>query len=566
MEVGLLATLFFILAAAAIGGLAVKFIKLQPLIGYILVGMILGSFLPGKASVEKLAEIGIILLLFSVGLELSLSRLSRVFRIATLGATIQIILVTLISYFVLLSLGMSMPTALVLSLGFSLSSTAVVVKILSDRGEMETIHAEVMIGWLLVQDLAVIPMMVLLPVLARLNEGGLVLELGKALGFAAIVVSGVIFLGRMAVPFLTHQVAGSNSRELLVISAVALALGTAYLGSFFGISPALGAFLAGVVISETQENHAIFAETRPLRDLFVALFFVTLGFLVTPSVIINNFWLILSLTAFILILKATVIFLLSLFLGYRGKIAVATGLGLAQVGEFSFILFSVGKTLGLLSFETTSIGITTTLMTLILTPLFFKSIVPVWRKLRVVTKDFPQLNKAFTGWGRKDKVKTERFKNHIIICGYGRVGSWVGKALDSMGIPFVVIDYNQKKVQEVRMKGIPVIYGDPAEPEILDYADIRDARAIVVAIPDRVIQEEVVTRVQTVAPGVKIISRVHFDEDWERLKTFKVDKIIQPEFEAALAIVRSILASFGKSKEEVAKKLKSLRQSHSRQF
>jgi CPA2 family monovalent cation:H+ antiporter-2 len=431
---------------------------------------------------------------------------------------------------------------------------------------METIDAEVMIGWLVIQDLAVIPMMVILPVLARLEGGGFILGLGKALGSATIVVMGVIFLGRMVTPFLMHQIAGSNSRELLVISAVALALGTAYLGSFLGISPALGAFLAGVVISETQENHAIFAETRPLRDLFVALFFVTLGFLVTPSVIINNFWLILALTAFVLILKTIVIFLLSLFLGYRGKIAVATGLGLAQVGEFSFILFSVGKALGLLSFETTSIGITTTLMTLILTPLFFKSVVPVWRKLRVVTKDFPQLNKAFTGWDRKSKVKTRRFKNHIIICGYGRIGGWVGKALDSMGIPFVVIDYNQKKVQEVRMKGIPVIYGDPAEPEILDYADIRDARAIVVAIPDRVIQEEVVTRVQTVAPEVKIISRVHFDEDWERLKTFKVDKIIQPEFEAALAIVRSILVSFGKSKEEVARKLKSLRQSHSKQF
>lgn len=564
MELGFIGNLFFVLAAALVGGLGAKLLRFQPIIGYIIAGVIFGSISPLEViGIERLAEIGVILLLFSIGLELSLSRLVKVFRTATFGAIAQMVIVAVFSYFFLLMLGFKPAASAVLSLGFSLSSTAVVVKILGDRGETDTIHGEAMVGWLLIQDLAVIPMMVVLPVLAKAGGGGWLLPLGRALGAAALVVAATIFLGRKVSPFVVHKVALTNSRELLVISAVALALGTAFLVSFFGVSPALGAFLAGVVISETQENHAIFAETRPLRDLFVALFFVSLGFLVLPAVIAANFWLILGLAIFVLVFKSSVVFALSLVSGYHGKTAVAMGLGLSQIGEFSFIIFSLAGTLGLLLPQTTSIGIATTLITLLVTPVLFKSVVPVWRRAKLLTARWPRVNKAFIGWDRRHAGDKGDLKNHVVIVGYGRVGKWVGKALDSLNLPFVVIDLNLGVVNQLRKAGMAAIFGDPTEPEILDKVQARDAKAIVVAIPDRVAQEELITRIQTIGPKVKIISRAHFDEDWEKLRTLKVNKVVQPEFEAAVAIVRSILISMGKSREEINKRIRSLRLSHS---
>lgn len=546
------AELFFVLAAALTGGILVKLARLQPIIGYIIAGVFFGAILPSHAeNISRLAEVGAILLLFSVGIELSFGKIRNVMDIAILGAVAQMILVTGIFYFVLVAFGVASASALILASGFSLSSTAVVVKILSDRGEMETIHGEIMIAWLLVQDLAVIPMMVVLSSMAQRPSIG---EAGTALLKALVVVFTTIVLGRKIVPFLLHKVASLNSRELLVLSGIALALGTSGLTSIFGISPALGAFLAGVVISESQENHAIFAETRPLRDLFVALFFVTLGFLVKPAVFFSNIWLILTLAIVILLIKAIVVYLISWVFGYRGRVAIAESLGLAQVGEFSFIIFSQATGFKLLSPELTSVGVATALLTLVATPFMFRLITPIWRKAKV--------NKFFLGGKRLGTNSDDEPHDHIIICGYGRVGGWVGKALASFKVPFVVVEYNQKVVSELRRLGTPVIYGDPVEPEVMDAAGLKNAKAVVLAIPDTVTQESLIAHIQTVAPTAKIISRAHLDEDWEKFKVLKVDKVVQPEFEASVAIIKSILTSMGKSKEDIAQSLKKLRLSH----
>ena len=270
-----------------------KTLKVPSLVGYIIAGIVVGAILPpGLKSVSGLAQIGVILLLFSIGVELSFERLSRYLKVAVFGALIQIVLVTILGYVILHLFGLPSLPSLILSLGFSVSSTAVLVKILGDRGETDTIHGGVMLGWSLVQDLAVIPIMVVLPLLASSGGAGAAGAFLAALGKAFLVVIGVIVLGKRVVPYFIHLLAGTNSRELLLLASLAMALGTAAVTSLFGISPALGAFLAGVVISGSQEHHAIFAETRPLRDLFVALFFITLGFLVTPSVIISKFGLI----------------------------------------------------------------------------------------------------------------------------------------------------------------------------------------------------------------------------------------------------------------------------------
>jgi CPA2 family monovalent cation:H+ antiporter-2 len=556
--------LFSIIVAAVAGGLAAKFLKVPGLVGYIIAGILAGAILPlGLKSVSGLAEVGIILLLFSIGVELSFERLTRYLNIAVLGALIQIFLVTGIGYLILSRFGLSASASLILSLGFSISSTAVLVKMLSDRGETDTIHGEIMLGWSLVQDLTVIPIMVALPLLAALGGGGWVLPVGLALVKALAIILGVILFGKKIVPYLVHHLAGVNSRELLLLASIALALGTAAVTSFFGISPALGAFLAGVVISESQEQHAIFAETRPLRDLFVALFFVTLGFLVTPSVIISKLGLILILTVAVILLKILVTFIVSSLFGYKGKTGIAVSFGLAQVGEFAFVIFSASLALKLLNAEETSIGIAVTLLTLIFSPVLYNSVVPFWRKMKAATAKYPALSKFFMS-GEKHDFDESVLKDHIIVCGYGRVGSWVGKALKEYGIPFVVVEYNQKVVQELKEAGTSVIYGDPTEPEVLEAVGIRGAKAIILAIPDRVVQETLITYVQTVAPDVKIISRAHRDEDWEKLKTLRVDKVIQPEFEAAVEIIRSVLISRGKNKDEISDVIRSLRVSHNK--
>jgi monovalent cation:H+ antiporter-2, CPA2 family len=554
--------LFLVVLAAVLGGALAKALKLPVLVGYIVAGILFGTILPGSAkNVTTLAEIGTILLLFSIGVELPLSQITKFLKIAVIGAVIQIILVTGVSYLILTALGFSIVSSLILSLGFSISSTAVLTLILGDKGESDTIHGGVMFSWSLVQDLMVIPIMVILPFLGNTGWGALGL-VGISLLKAFLVIAGAILLGKLIVPFVIHYVANLNSRELLLLSSVAIALGTAFVTSIFGISPALGAFLAGVVISESQEHHAIFAETRPLRDLFVALFFVTLGFLVNPVVILDKLPLILLITLIVIFVKAVIVFLIAAAFGYKGRTGIATAFGLAQVGEFAFVIFSSALALNLLAPGDISIGISVTLLTLIVSPILFSSVVPFWRKMRSLTAK-SKLSKLFaTGERREDVIET--LSNHIIICGYGRVGKWVGKALTDFAIPFIVVDYNQKIVQNLKLEGTPVLYGDPTEPEVMEAVSIRGAKAIVLAIPDRIAQETLIAYTQSVAPDVKIISRVHLDDDFIKLKTLRVNKIVQPEFEAAIEIVRSILRSMGKEKEEISGSIKSLRLSHSK--
>lgn len=548
------------IVAASLGGFLAKLLKLPALIGYIVVGILVGAILPSNLKqVSSLADIGVILLLFTIGLELSFDRLSKYLKIAVFGSIAQMILSALFLYIILGLFHVPQNAAIILALGFSVSSTAVVVKMLGDKGELDTIHGGIIFGWLLVQDLAVIPMMVALPLLSGGESvaGGLLISLLKA----ALVILGVVFLGRKLAPYIIHKLAATNSRELLLLASIAMALGTAAITSYFGISPTLGAFLAGVVISGCQEEHAIFAETRPLRDLFLALFFVTMGFMVTPSLIVENLGLILALTAIVLIIKIIIVFAISVIFGYKGKTALFNSFALPQVGEFAFVIFSEGLAIKLLTAQEASVGIAVALITLIISPVLYNAVIPFWRKTREWSEKSPILSNIFSA-GEKHTTEAEGYRDHIIICGYGRVGKWIGRALKSFDIPFVVVEYNQDIVQDLGLEGIPVLYGDPTEPEVLEAVGVRNSKAVILAIPDRVAQETLIAYVQTVAPGTKIISRAHQDADWEKLKSLQVDKIVQPEFEAAIAIVRNVLGSMGKSKEEVSNITKSLRLSH----
>jgi CPA2 family monovalent cation:H+ antiporter-2 len=559
MESNLLLQILVLMCAALIGGIIARRLKFQPLVGYLLAGVVTRLFLPSLiVNVEQLANFGVILLLFSIGLELSWSKLTKVFRVVVEGAIFQIIIVSFLCCAILLACKFTLLEAAVLAIGFSFSSTAVIIKLLSERGEKDTIHGEIMIGWSLVQDLAAIPIIIVLTALATSSTSifqGIAFSVIKAV----LVLGAIIVLGRIAIPRLLHMVAKAESRELFILTAVLVALGVAFLASLLGISPALGAFLAGVVISESQENHAVFAETRPLRDLFAVIFFVSMGFLVNPSIIAHNWLLVILLVVAAVVIKFLTVFILTLNLGYHGKTTLAVGIGLAQIGEFAFILFSITRGLGLISDASASIGIAVTLVSLIAAPFLYRGIIPVWQKLKNLIAKRPSWGKLFLGWDKKLYSETPALTNHIVICGYGRVGAWVGKALSSAGIPFVVIEYNQEVIHKLRAAGQIVIYGDPTLREVLQAADIVDAKVMVIAIPDALEQRAVISVAQTLAPNLKIISRAHLDEDVDKLRMLKVDKIVQPEFEASVAIVRSIFSSMGKSREEVAERLKSLR-------
>lgn len=560
----MLVNLFFILLAALIGGLIAKLFKFPSLVGYIIAGVAGGVVLAlDGGTIQDIAELGVILLLFSVGLEVSFEKLLKVGKVAIVGSLLQIIIFSGISFWVLHFLAnFDQNSALVLSLAFSLSSTALIVKIMSDSAETGTIHYEIATSWSLVQDLAVIPIVVLLPTLTLSNNSSWAAVTLSSLTTTALVLGVVLLIGKLLAPYLTHLVAATNNREFLLLLAITLALGTASLVNLFGISAAFGAFLAGLVISKTQENHAIFSETRPLRDIFSILFFVSLGFLVTPIFIISHFFTIILLAVFVLILKALVIFILSVILGARGRTAISVTIALDQVGEFAFVLFLLSEKLGILPKEIGSIGVATTLVTLLISPFLFKASVPIWKKLKDLTIDSPFLKKIFVNGRITQKENIEPLENHIIICGFGRMGKWIGKALKEIGVPFIIIDYNHKTIRESIIEGQNSIYGDASLPEVLDAANISKAKAVIITLPDHFAQEEIITYCQTNFPNIKIMARAHLDSDMKKLNSFKIHKVIQPEFEAALAVVKSILVNSGRSKEEVNKKMKGLRLSH----
>lgn len=548
--------LFLVLLSALVGGYIAKKLKLQPIIGYILAGVVTGSFLTSQNhEIENLAQLGAILLLFSIGLELSINKYLGSIKKILIASTIQMMIVTVFLFLILKLFNFDNISSLVLAMGFSLSSTAVVVKTLFDRGESETNHGKLMIGWLLVQDLAVIPIMIILPFFA-LGQGGTFLLGSIALAKAILIIVISVTFGKIVVPYLIHKIALLNSRELLVLTSIALAVGTATGLSYFGISITLGAFIAGFVISESQENHAVFAETRPLRDLFVALFFVTLGFFVNFNEVYSNLAVIISISVIVILVKLIVILIINYLMKFNGKTMILTAFGLSQVGEFAFIIFSSASLLNIIPANVSSIGISVSIVTLIATPFIYKLSIPAWRFL----------SKKFSAFSSLDRSQKELFElsNHIIICGYGRVGGWVGKALSSHDINFIVIDLDPKVIIECRSKGINAIYGDPIEKEVLLMANLASAKAVVIAIPDRLSQESVVAHIQTLAPNVRIISRVHLDEDYEKLKNLRVDKLVQPEFEAAASIIKNILVSMGKNKESINKSLKSIRLSHAK--
>lgn len=570
-SISLITTLLLVFSAAILGGVVAKLLKQPMVLGYIAAGILFGNVFPkitDPTFLNAIAQSGVTLLLFTLGVEFSFHRMKKLLGSIGWAAGLQIVLVILLVYVLCVLLSLPFITSLYIAVAAALSSSAVIMKVLSERGELDTGPGEAMMSWSIIQDMGVIPIMLILPAIVGAASGAVqpsLLPLLATISFtimkAAVILALIIYLGRRGIPALLSAVAGLGSREIFVLSTVGIAFLCALITYVLGLSAALGAFIAGLLISETSQQHAIFAEIRPLRDLFAVVFFVSLGMGLPVSVFISAGVILIVLTLSVIFIKWLVVMGLMRFLGYHRKTAFLVGIGLIPMSEFGFIIASQGIAIHAISQPDYALIVALTFLTILLSaPLTSQGQGFYYMLQRAFGGKWPGL---FHTTRELEKLKEQLpYKDHIVICGYGRVGKYIGRALEMSGIPFVVVDYNNATIAKLREKGIPVVYGDPADKDVLDFAQVDYAKAVIIAIPDRHTQELVIANAQTLNRRIKIICRTHHEEDQKDLKSLGVDAVVQPEFEAAISIVERLLPSYGVAPADLAGKITRLKIEH----
>ena len=536
---GIAGDIALILVAALLGGLVAQRLGLPLILGYILAGIVVGPNTGGPTvssvhDIELLAEIGVALLLFTIGLHFSLDELTPVRRVALVGTAVQMVLTIAFGYGLGRLLGFGWQEAVWFGALLSLSSTAVVLKSLSEQGVMGTLSSRVILGMLIVQDLAVVPLIVILPELGNIGEG--LSDLGVAALRAALFTAVMLAFGRRVLPWLMARVAAWNSRELFLISVVAIGLGVGYATYLFGLSFAFGAFVAGLVLSQSDYSHQALADVEPLRDVFAMLFFVSVGMLLDPAFLLENAGTVALVVLLVFAVKGIIFAGTVRAFGYGNIIPFAVGLGLFQVGEFSFVIARVGLDAGAITQRSYSVMLTTAVVTMALTP-FAMRLAPLlygrWRE-RYSKEAMSTFNLPETG-----------LRDHVIIAGYGRVGSFVARLLARLEQPFAVVDSNPGRGDEARGSGYPVVYGDAGAEPVLEAAGVRRARLVIVTVPDPVGAHLVVTRVRALNPNVHVVARTATVEQLEGLGRLGVYEAVHPESEAGLELGRQALSHLG---------------------
>jgi CPA2 family monovalent cation:H+ antiporter-2 len=542
-DLHLVVDLVLAVVAALIGGLAAQRLGQPVLMGYLAGGMLIGPFTPGPSadphSVAVLAEIGVAFLLFALGAEFSLGELRRLGRVASVGGPLQIVGTAALGPLLAPFLGLSLGQGLFLGGLLALSSTVVVLKVLLSRGETGALHGRAAIGILLVQDLAVVPMAVLLPAVAS-GADSLLPSLGLAAAKGVAILAGVYLVGTRLVPWLLHHVAAARSRELFLLIVVGLALGTALLTQAAGLSLAFGAFLAGLVVAESEYRTQVIAEVLPLRDLFVALFFVSIGMLIDPPALIAQAGLVALVATVTVVGKVVITALVLLVLGLPGRVALLTGLSLAQVGEFSFVLARLGVEQQAIGPQLFNLVLATALVTILLTPALLHA--APW--LYQLAQRLPLLGPRFAEPVGVDEV-SEGLRYHTVICGFGRVARELAEALERRGFRYLIIEYNPQIVRDLRAQGVPVIYGDAANPAVLEHAHLERARLLAVLLPDAQATEVVTRQARLAHHRLDIVARAESAEQVERLRLAGATEAVQPEFEAGLEVIRHALHRYG---------------------
>ena len=541
-----------IMGAALVGGLFAYRLKLPLPLGYILAGILVGPYslelVHDIDMIDTMASVGVVLLLFTLGMEFSIADLKKTGQVGLIGGVAQILLTALLGLSCAIWLfKWSLTDATFFAFLIALSSTAVVLKILVDRGEVNTPHGRILIAILLVQDLAVLPLMVILPAMGE-NSSDLLQSIGITLGKTLLSLGAMAIIGFWIVPRLLGQTAGTRSRELFLITILAICLGAAYGTSYFGASAAFGAFAAGMLVSRSHFAHQALADIVPFRNAFVALFFVSLGMLGRPSFMVDYWGLVLLVALFIIISKFLVAYLITRFAGYSLKTAFLVGAGLAQVGEFSFVIGQAGLETEVISHGLYSLILSSAIITILFTPLAFKL-------AEMIYAGFITSDRFNIGMGLgKDNTLTfvqETLANHVIICGHGRTGSNLAGILRKYNIPYVVVEINPLIVSELRAQEIPCIFGDAGNHQILSLAHIKQARALVLTCPDPMAEMAATRYAREVNPNINIIAVSHDGSMTKQLLRSGVSETIEPAFEASLEFVRHVLSYYNVESLEI---------------
>nr|WP_199313804.1 cation:proton antiporter [Leptolyngbya sp. FACHB-671] len=556
--------LVIVLAAAAGGGLLASLLKQPVLLGYLVGGVVVGpaglGLVKELIQVETLAQFGAAFLLFALGVEFSLTELKKVQGISLGGGGLQILSTILITALLSVAIGWVTSPVQGVFLGaiLSLSSTAVVLKCLMERNETETPHGRVMLGILIVQDLALGLMLAVLPALDRPYD-----EIGLAVGLAllkiALLAGAAVVAGIWLIPPLLRFLARTESRELFLLGVVALCLGIALLTESLGLSIEMGAFIAGLMISEVEYADQTLTYVEPIRDIFATLFFAAIGMLIDPVFLWNNLELILGLVALVLLGKFLIITPLVKAFRYPLKTALIVGLGLAQIGEFSFVLASKGQMLGLVSRRVYLLILGTTAVTLVVTP-FVLRFVP---QLFVWAEMVPWLKRYMESSDRAFEVAEELpLQNHVVVCGYGRVGRNIVRLLQDHDYPVTVVDQSEQAIQQLREAGIPYVYGNAASLHVLETAGVNQASGMAIALPDPMSTRLCLKRSLELAPDLDVVVRAYQDKDIELLYQLGAREVVQPEFEASLELSTHLLVTMGLPLPFIQREVEQIRDSH----
>lgn len=542
--------------AFALGALAQR-LKVSPIVGYLVAGILVGPYTPGfvadEALAQELAEIGVILLMFGVGLHFSFAELMSVRAIAIPGAVVQIGVATLLGLGFTTFLGWPVGTGIVFGLALSVASTVVLLRALQERRLLTTESGRIAVGWLIVEDIVMVLALVLLPALAPLLNGtgqsmaGLWDILGKAaftVGKVAAFVALMLLVGRRFIPMVLHYIAYSGSRELFRLGVLAIALGVAYgAAKLFGVSFALGAFFAGMILSESELSQRAAQESLPLRDAFAVLFFVSVGMLVNPAILVTDTWPVVATVAIIVVGKSLAALAIVLAFGHTMGTALLISASLAQIGEFSFILAGLGVTLGLLTHSGRDLILAGAILSILVNPMMFLAIDRLRGRFEKSKAEATTLQPTTAKTAAQPELS--RSAGHVVIVGHGRVGSLVAKEFQRMGANLFVIDERDEVVEALRAQGVPAEAG--SAPAALEAANLIEAKALVVAIPEVFEAGQIVSQARSANPKLMIIGRGHSDAEARHLLELGASAVVQGAEEIAHAMVEQCRGHFAGS-------------------
>jgi len=555
----LISTIVVGLVLAFVLGATAQRFRISPLVGYLLAGVLVGPFTPGyvadQALSNQLAEIGVILLMFGVGLHFSLKDLLSVRAIAVPGAVVQIASATLMGMGLAWLMGWSTAAGLVFGLALSVASTVVLLRALQERRLVETERGHIAVGWLIVEDLAMVLTLVLLPAFADAAAGAsadmesilvsLGLTLGKVLAFLAVM----LIVGRRVIPWILHYVAHTGSRELFRLSVLAIALGTAFgAAELFGVSFALGAFFAGMVLSESELSHRAASETLPLRDAFAVLFFVSVGMLFDPMILINDFGPVLATFLIIVVGKSLAAYGIVRLFRHPDTTALTIAASLAQIGEFSFILAGLGVDLQLLPDEGRDLILAGSILSILLNPFLF-TLLDRWFARREAARAERVAAEAESAAAAmpaepapmtREPLPKTSLRDHVVLVGHGRVGKFISRKFSASGTPFLIIETNKTQLADLPQDGIETIVGNAADPEVAAAANIREARCLLVAIPDAFESGQIVEQARRINPELPIVVRVHSSAQEDHVMKYGATRVVMGEQEIARAMVSAV--------------------------